>query len=107
MPSPNLLEYAISNPPTNSTFPNGNNTLDVRDEAFNQQSIMPRGTASPGLVRGASTARSARAANGTMRNVLDGQGHVHDESYTKQRQESNARLVQNDVPPADSSEKSK
>ncbi|KIK55862.1 hypothetical protein GYMLUDRAFT_174979 [Collybiopsis luxurians FD-317 M1] len=77
---------------------------------------MSRGTASPGLVRGASTARSARTSKGILRTSgyideheegEEGQGHLYDESYTKQRQESNAGLVQNAVPPAGGGDPSK
>ncbi|KIK55867.1 hypothetical protein GYMLUDRAFT_248277 [Collybiopsis luxurians FD-317 M1] len=86
MPSSNLLEYEMSHPSTDPTT--RSSTLDVTDEAFDHQSIMSRGTASPGL-------KGILRTSGYVdehEEDEEGQGHVYDESYTKQRQESDANL---------------
>ncbi|KAF9076196.1 hypothetical protein BDP27DRAFT_1256133 [Rhodocollybia butyracea] len=76
------------------------------DESFDHESIMSRGT-SPGLVRGASTARSSQRAQGSMSGATprtpsyidEEDNDVYDEAYNK-KQTLESSLVDNAAAPA-------
>ncbi|KAE9408180.1 rhomboid-domain-containing protein [Gymnopus androsaceus JB14] len=91
-----MLLYEMENPEST------HETLHVKDEGFDHASVMTRGI-SPGLVRGASTARSSRSPkpgySGAQQPYIDEEDNepLYDEAYTK-GQTSDASLVHNAAP---------
>ncbi|KAJ4486031.1 hypothetical protein J3R30DRAFT_1439842 [Lentinula aciculospora] len=78
-------------------------TLQVKDEGFNHESIISRGT-SPGLVRGASTSRPSKSQTGYSGSLPptyleeEDNDQFYDEAYAKRQ--SDASLVHNAMAPA-------